>query len=220
MTTEDLVNPVDANPAKKPRHFSLLRSFSSADLITMGNAASGMAAIYASLAYLQTGSRREMWVALVLPFVALVCDVFDGLVARWTKRASAYGQDLDSLADIVSFGVAPAVIGYALGLSGGWDVAFLTYFVCCGIARLARFNVTAAALMTDKGKVSHFEGTPIPTSVLLVLMWMVAFGFEAVGTEMWLGSVTLGPAQWHPLSLVYALSGTGMVTATLRIPKP
>jgi CDP-diacylglycerol---serine O-phosphatidyltransferase len=212
MTTDE--------PTPKPRHFSLLRSFSSADLITMGNAASGMAAIYASLAYLQTGNRRHMWTALVLPFVALGCDLLDGFVARWTKRGSPYGQDLDSLADIVSFGVAPAVIGYTLGLSGGWDVAFLTYFVCCGIARLARFNVTAEALMTDKGKVSHFEGTPIPTSVLLVLMWMVAVGFGAVGDEMWGGVFTLGPASWHPLSLVYALSGTGMVTATLRIPKP
>lgn len=211
-------HPID--PVRKPRHFSLLRSFSSADLITMGNAASGMAAIYASLAYLQTGSRREMWAALVLPFVALVCDILDGFVARWTKRASPYGQDLDSLADIVSFGVAPAVIGYTLGLSGGWDVAILTYFVCCGIARLARFNVTAPALMTEKGKVSHFEGTPIPTSVALVSMWMVAFGVDAVGGQLWGGSVTLGPAQWHPISLVYALSGTGMVTATLRIPKP
>lgn len=209
-----------SDPAKKPRHFSLLRSFSSADLITMGNAASGMAAIYASLAFLQTGSRGEMWAALVLPFAAFACDVLDGFVARWTKRASVYGQDLDSLADIVSFGVAPAVIGYTLGLSGGWDVAFLTYFVCCGIARLARFNVTAESLMTDKGKVSHFEGTPIPTSVLIVLMWMVAFGTGAHGDDVWFGAVSLGPAQWHPLSLVYALSGTGMVTATLRIPKP
>jgi CDP-diacylglycerol---serine O-phosphatidyltransferase len=207
-------------PTNKRRHFSLLRSFSSADLITMGNAAGGMAAIYASLAFLQTGSRREMWTALVLPFVALACDILDGFVARWTKRASPYGQDLDSLADIVSFGVAPAVIGYTLGLSGGWDVVILTYFVCCGIARLARFNVTAEALMTDKGKVSHFEGTPIPTSVLLVLMWMIAFSSGAVGDEMWGGAVSIGSTQWHPLSLVYALSGTGMVTATLRIPKP
>lgn len=220
MSTDDLANPDHVPSVPKPRHFSLLRAFSSADLITMGNAASGMAAIYASLAYLKTGSRNEMWAALVLPFAALVCDLLDGYVARWTKRASAYGQDLDSLADIVSFGVAPAVIGYTLGLSGGWDAVFLTYFVCCGIARLARFNVTAAALMTDKGKVSHFEGTPIPTSVVLVLMWMVAFANGAIGDEMWGGAVTLGPSQWHPLSLVYALSGTGMVTATLRIPKP
>lgn len=204
----------------KPRHFSLLRAFSVADLITMGNAAGGMAAIYASLAFLQTGSENAMWAALVLPFVALACDILDGLVARWTKRASPYGQDLDSLADIVSFGVAPAVIGYTLGLSGGWDVVILTYFVCCGIARLARFNVTAEALMTDKGKVSHFEGTPIPTSVVIVLMWMFAFAFDHTGSAIWGGAFELGPALFHPLSLVYVLSGTGMVTATLRIPKP
>lgn len=220
MTTDNAVNSVDPASVEKPKHFSLVRSFSSADLITMGNAASGMAAIYASLAYLQTGSRQKMWLALGLPFVALVCDILDGFVARWTKRASPYGQDLDSLSDIVSFGVAPAVIGYSLGLSGGWDVVLLSYFVCCGIARLARFNVTASALMTDKGKVSHFEGTPIPTSVALVSMWMFAFGAGTIGDDVWGGVVKLGPAQWHPLSLAYALSGTGMVTATLRIPKP
>ena len=64
------------------------------------------------------------------------------------KRQSVLGADLDSLADVISFGVAPAVLGFTLGLRGGWDMVILTYFVVCGVSRLARFNVTSSALRT------------------------------------------------------------------------
>jgi len=124
------------------------------------------------------------------------------------------------LADIVSFGVAPAVLGYAFGLRGGWDALVLVYFVMCGIGRLARFNVTADTLLTDKGKVSHFEGTPIPTSLVLVLLLGAAFATGSVHEQLWLGSLQLGPFLLHPLVFLCALSGSAMVTATLRIPKP
>jgi hypothetical protein len=67
------------------------------------------------------------------------------------------GADLDSLADIISFGVAPAVLGYTLGLRGGWDMLCLTYFVVCGVSRLARFNVTAEALAIKRPKVSFLR---------------------------------------------------------------
>jgi len=53
-------------------------------------------------------------------------------------------------------------------MRGGWDVTALVYFVCCGVSRLARFNVTAESLAGSEGKVKYFEGTPIPTSVVLV----------------------------------------------------
>ena len=73
-----------------------------------------------------------------------MCDVLDGYVARLNRtRPSLLGADLDSLADVISFGVAPAVLGYTLGLRGGWDMLCLTYFVVCGVSRLARFNVTS-----------------------------------------------------------------------------
>ena len=72
--------------------------------------------------------------------------MLDGYVARLNRtRQSVLGADLDSLADVISFGVAPAVLGFTLGLRGGWDMLVLTYFVVCGVSRLARFNVTAAA---------------------------------------------------------------------------
>jgi CDP-diacylglycerol--serine O-phosphatidyltransferase len=158
-------------------------------------------------------------VAFALLPLAFVLDALDGFVARKTKNSSPYGGDLDSLADIVSFGVAPSALGYVLGMSGGWDMVIFTYFVACGIGRLARFNVTAIALTTDKGKVSHFEGTPIPTSLLLVAALFVAFLSGSVHEKIWWGSVSLG-WKLHPLALLYALSGTLMVTSTLKIPKP
>ena len=113
---------------------------------------------------------------MLLP-LALVCDVLDGYVARLNRsRQSVLGADLDSLADVISFGVAPAVLGFTLGLRGGWDMLILTYFVVCGVSRLARFNVTAAALSdATTGKVKYFEGTPIPTSILMVVLLGVAF---------------------------------------------
>ena len=102
--------------------------------------------------------------------------MLDGYVARLDKkRQSVLGADLDSLADVISFGVAPAVLGFTLGLRGGWDMLILTYFVVCGVSRLARFNVTSSALADETtGKVKYFEGTPIPTSVLLVIILGIA----------------------------------------------
>src|SRR5215218_5763266 len=152
------------------RHLSMLRSYTPADLLTIGNATCGTIAIFLCLDYLATDERRFLWTAFVLLPGALVCDVLDGYVARLNKaRQSRLGADLDSLADVISFGVAPAVLGFTLGLRGGWDMVILTYFVVCGVSRLARFNVTSAALAdAATGKVKYFEGTPIPTSIVIV----------------------------------------------------
>src|SRR3990172_8831776 len=150
----------------------MLRSYTPADLLTLGNASCGALSIFACLSYIDDAKSRQIWAAFVLSVAALVLDFFDGYVARLTaNRQSRLGADLDSLADIVSFGVAPAVLGYTLGLRGLWDVLCLTYFICCGISRLARFNVTSADLTNvETGKVKYFEGTPIPTSILLVMI--------------------------------------------------
>ena len=204
------------------RHLSLLRSFTPADVLTVGNASCGTIAIFLCLDYLASGNRRFLWTAFVLLPLALILDVLDGYVARLnTLRQSVMGGDLDSLSDVISFGVAPAVLGFTLGLRGGWDMLCLTYFVVCGVSRLARFNVTAAALADPStGKVKYFEGTPIPTSILLVAMWGVAFFLGYIDEAVWFGAFRLGPALLHPLSLVYAASGSAMISATLRVPKP
>jgi CDP-diacylglycerol--serine O-phosphatidyltransferase len=150
-----------------------------------------------------------------------VFDAADGWVARWRRKSSPFGADLDSLADIVSFGVAPAVLAFTLGMRGLWDALALIYFVACGIGRLARFNVTAEAL-TDvaSGKVRYFEGTPIPTSLALVLLLFVAWRLGAVGEDLWGGAWQLGPGRLHPLVGLWVLSGSLMISERIRIPKP
>jgi CDP-diacylglycerol---serine O-phosphatidyltransferase len=202
------------------KHFSMLRSYTTADIFTIGNASCGTISIFLCLNYVAEGRHRFFWIAFVLLFLALICDVMDGYWARRTAKHSVLGADLDSLSDIISFGVAPAVLGFTLGLRGGWDMAILTFFVVCGISRLARFNVTAMALSGGTGKVKYFEGTPIPTSVLIVALLGLAFANEAVDSALWLGSHKLGPATLHPLALIYLLNGLTMISATLRVPKP
>lgn len=197
----------------------MIRSFALADFITLANAFSGTGAILACMAHLATGERKFVWNALVLLPVALVCDFLDGTVARWRHKNSPYGADLDSLADVVSFGVAPAALGFTLGLRGGWDVVILLYFVACGISRLARYNVTADELSDERGKVSYYEGTPIPTSLGLVVVLGAAFANQRTNDALWWGIVSLGPMDLHPLALLYFLSGSLMIS-TFRVPKP
>ena len=201
---------------------SMLRSYTAADALTIGNAACGTIAIFLCLDYLATDSRRFLWTSFLLLPLALLLDLLDGYVARLNKRRqSLLGADLDSLADVISFGVAPAVLGFTLGLRGGWDILILTYFVVCGVSRLARFNVTAVTLADNTtGKVKYFEGTPIPTSIVIVGLLAVAFALDRTDDRVWLGAWQLGPAILHPLVLVYAASGSAMISATLRIPKP
>lgn len=207
------------NVASKRQHFSMIRGFHLADVFTLGNAACGVGAVFLAMAYMAKPSLTHfLWAAALAP-AAFIFDVFDGRIARWRQTHSALGRELDSLADVISFGVAPAALAFAAGLAGGWDCLVLIYFVCCGVSRLARYNVTAEALSEGADKVRYFEGTPIPTSVVLVgvLAWAAWQG--RVGDAVWGGAWMLGPWQLHPLVLLFALSGTLMVSKTLRIPK-
>ena len=202
------------------RHFSMLRDFQLADWFTLANAVCGTGAIFASMRFLQDGNVRDLLVGMALIPLAFVFDALDGRIARWRKVASTLGRELDSLADVISFGVAPAALGYACGLQGGWDWLILSGFVGCGVSRLARYNVTAETLADGGDKVKYFEGTPIPTSVVIVGMLAWAAWRGDIGADLWLGVVRLGPWQLHPLALVFALSGALMISKTLRIPKP
>ena len=208
-----------------PRHFTMLREFHLADWFTLANAFCGTGAIFAAMRFLQEGAAsggnvRDLLIGMALIPLAFIFDALDGRVARWRKSASTLGRELDSLADVISFGVAPAALAYACGLQGGWDWVVLSFFVGCGVSRLARYNVTAEALSGTEGKVKYFEGTPIPTSMFLVVILAVAAWQGAIGRDVWLGMVQLGPWQFHPLVLMFALSGTLMISKTLHIPKP
>jgi CDP-diacylglycerol--serine O-phosphatidyltransferase len=206
--------------AAKPRHFSMIRGFHLADFLTLANAACGVASVFCSMLFVAEGRIGYFYAAAALAPVALVFDTLDGRVARWRQQHSPLGRELDSLADVISFGVAPAALAFAAGMRGAWDWIALVYFVCCGVSRLARYNVTAESLSGAEGKVKYFEGTPIPTSVLLVVVLAIAAWQGRVGDALWFGAWQLGPWQLHPLVLLFVLSGSLMISKTLRIPKP
>ena len=156
-----------------PQRLSMLRSYTPADLLTLANASCGTLSIFFCLSYIADDRSPWLWAAFVLPVFALVFDALDGYVARLEqRRQSRLGADLDSLADIVSFGVAPAVLGYTLGLRGLWDVAVLT-FSSAAASAVSRASTSRRRPSPNAatGKVRYFEGTPIPTSIVLVIAW-------------------------------------------------
>jgi CDP-diacylglycerol--serine O-phosphatidyltransferase len=197
----------------------MLRGYQLADLITLANGAAGTASVFATMSYLTMPEYWRIYLALSLLPLALILDIADGKVARRHRKQSPFGQELDSLADIVSFGVAPAAIAYGLGMRGVMDVIVLIYFVCCGVSRLARYNVTAGELADAAGKVKYFEGTPIPSSLILVAVLALCVFFDRTGDHLPLGAIELAGARWHPLSLLFFINGSTMISKTLRVPK-
>jgi CDP-diacylglycerol--serine O-phosphatidyltransferase len=205
--------------AQKPKkRFSMIREFQLADWFTLGNAVCGTAAIFSTISYVQTHMVRHVYFACALVALALLFDILDGHIARWREKSSTLGRELDSLADVISFGVAPAMIGYGLGMQGLYDRIVLVYFVACGVSRLARYNVTAEALSAATGKVTFFEGTPIPTSFLLVCLLAAAARLGAIGEHIWFGELKLGGHVLHLLTLLFGVCGSLMIRR-IRIPK-
>ncbi len=197
----------------------MIREFHLADWFTLANAFAGMGALFAVMSFLQSGDVKHIYYACALIPLAFVFDVLDGSVARWRQQSSIMGRELDSLADVISFGVAPAAIAYGCGMQGLYDRVILVFFVACGVSRLARFNVTAEALSEGGDKVKYFEGTPIPTSLVLVLALWVAAAQGALGDQLWFGKIELAGFYLHPLVLLFAVSGSLMISR-IRIPKP
>jgi CDP-diacylglycerol--serine O-phosphatidyltransferase len=196
------------------KHFSMLRSFHTADLFTIANGCCGIVAVLHAMRFLITGDARSIYVTAALVPLALVFDVLDGRIARWRHRASPLGRELDSLADLISFGVAPAAIAYAAGLRTPIDQLVLVYFVLCGLSRLARYNITAEALAGADGAVAYFEGTPIPTSIVPLALTLLAY---------WRGTLlpmAIVGMPFHAVVLLFAASGSLMVSKTLHVPKP
>jgi CDP-diacylglycerol--serine O-phosphatidyltransferase len=150
----------DTIDARLPRRRRLSRErlsrglFVLPTLFTVGNLFCGYLSIWRSI-------QGTFEAAAVYIIVAAVLDALDGRVARWTRSTSEFGEQYDSLADLVSFGVAPAVLAYSWGLSDfqrvGWMASFL--FVVCGSMRLARFNIQTNVV--DK---RYFVGLPIPAA--------------------------------------------------------
>ncbi len=196
------------------RHFSMIRDFHLADFLTLANGFCGVAAILEAMKFVADADPARIWVACSLVAAAFVFDVLDGKVARLRHSASALGRELDSLADVISFGVAPAAIAFAMGMDTAFDQVVLIFFALCGLSRLARFNVTAEALSGASGKVAYFEGTPIPTSVVPLGLALAAFHHGDLYPVMVLG------VAFHLPVLLFFVSGCLMISKTLRIPKP
>ncbi len=149
-------------------------------------------------------------------------DAVDGRVARWRQRASLMGQELDSLADLISFGVAPASIAFSIGFQTTVDTLLLVLFVLCGLTRLARFNVTVIKIPKDaQGKSKYFEGTPIPTTLAIVALMYWWIANDWYGTNLPGGIIAEGSyIEFHPYIVIFVLSGCGMISKSLKIPKP
>lgn len=209
-------------------HFSLVRNFRLADLVTIMNGVCGALSVFSSAHYLLSNDKAHLYSALTFPVAGFIFDAVDGKVARWRNSASLLGQELDSLADLISFGVAPGVLAFCIGLRTWLDTVLLTVFICCGLARLARFNATVALVPKDAtGKSKYFEGLPIPSSLCLVALlsyWAKQDWIEG-GLGVPLGKLTLWESadcggDVHVASLIFGAWAAAMVSKTLRVPKP
>jgi CDP-diacylglycerol--serine O-phosphatidyltransferase len=198
------------NKLQKP--FAMFREFHLADWFTLANAVCGMGALFSMLTYLKTTNVMHVFFACGMLVAALGFDILDGRIARWRNQTSAFGRELDSLADVISFGVAPAIIGYSIGMQGLYDRIILVYFVACGVSRLARYNITSEVLTKDGGKVKYFEGAPIPTSLLLVMVMALAASQGALGESLWFGYVMFAGFTLHPIVLLFAIFGSVMIS--------
>ena len=148
------------------------------NLFTAANLACGFFALTWIFKYQEGEDFEPIKTAIRLILAAFAADLLDGRVARWAHKESRFGREFDSLADIVSFGVAPAFLIYRIVLQefeSGWIIAAI-YLVCGGI-RLARFNVLSTQAGNSDGR--EFVGFPIPSaaalvvSVTMLIMWMV-----------------------------------------------
>ena len=141
-------------------------------LFTCGNMSCGIISIISS-------TEGNFIAAAWFLIGALACDILDGRIARMTKTTSDFGMQLDSLSDLVSFGVAPAMMMYLLVLNimGNIGIAIAVLFVLCSALRLARFNVLAHSEEPHK----HFVGLPTPASAGVIISFVLSY--ELLGPE-------------------------------------
>ena len=150
--------------ADRPRHRVRRGVYLLPSLLTMGNMFCG----YACVVYAMRGEYET-----AAPFIgfAYVLDMLDGRIARLTGAESAFGLQFDSLADVISFGIAPAILSFAWGLSPlgrlGWAASFM--FVACAAMRLARFNIQTG------GDKRYFVGMPSPAAAAVPAATVFAY---------------------------------------------
>jgi len=180
--------------------------------LTLLGLCSGATAIWFAL-----GGDWKAGVAAII--CAAVFDMLDGKLARLFGVSGAFGAQLDSLADLVSFGIAPGVLVYMWTLyhaqGAGW--AFALIFCAASAIRLARFNVEQAGSDPESAPPSYFTGLPTPAAACLILLPMVlAFQFkDAAFSHPWLSAAMIALMSWLMVSRVPTLS-----LKTLHVPPP
>ena len=191
----------------------------------------GVLSIFSSLKYCMGYQKMFLWYALLLQPTGAFFDFLDGKVARLRDKSSLLGQELDSLADLISFGMAPAALAFTLGLMTPVDALGLAFFVLSGLSRLARFNVTAAYLPKDAtGKSKYFQGTPMPTTLfqcLIMSVWVWNDWYDVPPTSLLTHSKGIplgrfGEGTWwegHYVIAMFLLHGCAMLSRTLKVPK-
>jgi CDP-diacylglycerol---serine O-phosphatidyltransferase len=204
---ERLIDP--SSPERRPRR----AAYALPTLFTAGNIFLGYISILRSFrgAMLASthgaGADAHFEAAAIAIGVASFLDGFDGMIARMTNTTSDFGREMDSLADVISFGLAPAVLAFAWGvqfvnfdsswppqeyiLRAGYFVSFL--FLLCGASRLARFNVQTNPVPKNPGKANrkYFVGLPIPGAAAMVAAVIYACDAE--------------PLHWWPFSVAWML---------------
>jgi CDP-diacylglycerol---serine O-phosphatidyltransferase len=195
-------------PSRRPRR----AAYALPTLFTAGNIFLGFIAIIRSLegallgASGQLGNNPHFEVAAKAIGAAVVLDGLDGRIARMTNTVSAFGREMDSLADVITFGIAPAVLAFTWGVEfvtpggflmdhrAGYFLAFI--FLLCGAARLARFNVQTNPVPSNPGRPDrkYFVGLPIPAAAAIVAA--VVYATDApitwwIHSALWLGLLAL-----------------------------
>ncbi len=198
--SNDSIDP--RSPARRPRR----AAYALPTLFTAGNIFLGFVAILRSIegallgATGELGSNPHFEVAAIAIGVAVVLDGLDGRIARMTNTVSDFGREMDSLADVITFGIAPAVLAFTWGVQfvtgrraimpdhrAGYFFAFL--FLLCGAARLARFNVQTNPIPKNPGRPDrkYFVGLPIPAAAAMVAA--IVYASDSCRCESWIFSV-------------------------------
>ena len=189
-SVSDTMPPVDAPPRPRRKGIYILPN-----LFTLGALFGGFYAVVMAM-----NSRFEM--AAYGIFTAALLDTLDGRVARMTNTQSAFGEQMDSLSDMVCFGAAPALIVYEWALKGlgkaGWIAAFV--YCACAMLRLARFNTNIG--IVDK---RFFQGLPSPAAAALLVgfIWVMDdAGYTLVNRIEWLSWSAFGLSLYAGLTMV------------------
>ncbi|KFY93815.1 hypothetical protein V500_03512 [Pseudogymnoascus sp. VKM F-4518 (FW-2643)] len=192
--------------ATRDLKFDMIRRLRLADYVTLSNALCGVLSVFCSM-------QRYFVIAHVLIFLGYEFDRFDGIVARWRNECSELGKQLDSLSDLITFGMAPIIMLYSVGFRTPVDQLVLGFYALCGVSRLARFNVVAQLVPKDAhGKALYHEGLAIPFAALIVSTTVAVSTWMGWTSEDFLLTV-LFPAAWcefHPVLVAVMALGAMM----------